>query len=972
MIIDDYLESQAKLTEKYGNCVVLYAVGSFYEIYSLSEEFIQWIGDLLNIIVTRRNKLNPVIDRTNHYMCGFPTVSLPRFMNVLLQSNLTVAVYDQEKTGNEVTRFLTATYSPSTVTEDSAGSASFDANNLMTVALQKEKDWRTGKETVALGVVVIDLSTGRSWTYQTVAATDRLCAMQDALRLLKTFQPREILLVTGEEDASRNDSLEETLEIKGRMVHRTQSFPSSITKIAYQNQVLSMSFPDTQMLTPIEFINLENKPLASTCLVHTLHFIREHDESILQRLRPPIVMNDVAHMLLENNAIQQLNVVPSPGGIKSSTGSLFDVVQFCSTNFGKRALKARLMMPLVEIDAIQSRLDKIAQMLEGEKFKAVQAHLTGIIDLERLHRKVFLNKVSPHEIYLLHSSYTKCTRLFECIHDLSIELESNQIEVELAAMLFDINKTFDLEELQKLNLQTLNSLDRSFLKRDVCVEADRFSDFISKDMRALEELRQNLNRLLDKTEKVVKLEYSDKDGHYYFALTKKRAETLKKNLPDRLAFLETFVSRDELIFEFSRSQTAKITASRLREISDSIMLNKEKLCRHCKSTFNAFVKKISKNELVFDTLVDKLTSLDIAASSAMCAYKYNYVRPIINGTGPSFVEVESLRHPIIERLQTGIDYVPNDVSLGKGNVNGMLLYGINSSGKSSLMKALGLAVILAQAGFYVPAKAMMIHPFEKLMTRILSHDNLWKSLSSFACEMQELRGILSRADDSTLVLGDELANSTETTSGISIVAASIKRLSTLNAKFLLSSHLHELADMSIITSLSKVQTFHLECRYDLETETLIYDRTLKHGSGNARYGIEVCAASGFDDEFIKEANAIRQEIIHCTTSCKKSRYNTRLMIRECSLCGKKSTLETHHIIQQKDADKRGLLPDGKHKNELSNLCVLCETCHDSLHTQGGVKITGWKMTSKGKKLQKSDNPFDDFRYTGQSSLAYEV
>ena len=954
MIIDDYLESQAKLTKKYGKCVVLYAVGSFYEIYSLSEEFIQWIGELLNIIVTRRNKHNPVIDRTNHYMCGFPTVSLPRFMNVLLQSNLTVAVYDQEKTGNEVTRSLTATYSPSTVTED-IKSVSFDANNLMTVAFQKEKDWRTGKETVALGVVVIDLSTGRSWTYQTVAATDRLCALQDALRLLKIFQPREILLVIGEDDASKTDNLEELLEIKGRMVHRTQSFPSSITKIAYQNQVLNMSFPDTQMLTPIEFINLENKPLASTCLVHTLQFIREHDESILQRLHLPIVMNDVTHMLLENNAIQQLNVVPSPGGSKSSTGSLFDVVQFCSTNFGKRALKARLMMPLVETDAIQSRLDKIAEMLEGEKFKAVQAHLTGIIDLERLHRKVFLNKVSPHEIYYLYSSYIKCTKVFECVRGLGIELDSEQVEAEITAMLSDINKTFDMQELQNLNLQAMTSLDKSFLKRHVCVEADRFSDLISKDMIALEGLRESLNQLLDKTEKVVKLEYSDKECHYYFVLTKKRAETLKKILPDRLAFLETFVCRDELIFEFSKSQTAKINANKLREISHSIMLHRKELCQHCKSAFQTFVKKLSKNELVFDALIDKLTSLDVSVSGAMCAYKYNYVRPIINKNEQSFVEVESLRHPIIERLQTGIDYVPNDVTLGKGKMNGMLLYGINSSGKSSLMKALGLAVILAQAGFYVPAKAMTIQPFEKLMTRILSHDNLWKSLSSFACEMQELRGILSRADESTLVLGDELANSTETTSGISIVAASIKRLSTLNAKFLLSSHLHELAEMSIITSLSNVQTFHLECRYDVDTETLIYDRILKQGSGNARYGIEVCAASGFDDDFIREANAIRQEIIHCTVSCKKSRYNTRLMIQKCSLCGKQSTLETHHIIQQKDADEKGLLPGGKHKNDLSNLCVLCETCHDSLHNQGEVKITGWKMTSKGKKLQKSDN-----------------
>lgn len=967
MIIDDYLESQAKLLEKYGDCVVLYAVGSFYEIYSLSEEFIQRIGDLLNIIVTRKNKLNPIVDRTNHYLCGFPTVSLPRFMNVLLQNNMTVAVYDQEKTGNEVTRKLTAIYSPSTVMED--GNTSFDANNLMTIAFQKDKDWRTGKDTVALGVIAIDLSTGRSWAFQTIAATDKLCARQDALRLLKTFQPREILLVAGKDDDSTKDDLEEALEIKGRMIHHTDSFPTAITKIGYQNHVLSMSFPDTQMLTPIEHINMENKPLASTCLVHTLQFIREHDESILQKLRPPVIMNDVAHMLLENNAIQQLNVLPRAGGMKSATGSLYDVIQFCGTSFGKRALKARLMMPLLEPLAIQDRLDKITQMLESNRFEAIQAHLKGIIDIERLHRKVFLSKISPYEVYLLHTSYSKCHDLFDCLAKLGIDADNKDTKIDVVALTSGIETTFDLEELQKYSLQSISNLDRSFLKPGVSAEADHFSELIKKEMKSLEELRANLNRLLDKTEKVVKLEYSDKDGYYYFSLTKKRAEAMKKVLPDSMAFSETFVKRDEFMFEFCRAQNAKITTNKMREVSDSIILSKEKLSRVCRTAFKDFLCQFSKNDKIFDALVEKVTDCDIAASGAMCACKYDYTRPVIVDGQQSYVEIKSLRHPIIERLQTGIDYVPNDVCLGKEGMDGMLLYGINSSGKSSLMKALGLAIILAQAGLYVPAKDMRLCPFEKLMTRILSHDNLWKSLSSFACEMQELRGILNRANGNTLVLGDELANSTETTSGISIVAASVMRLSKLNSKFLLSSHLHELADMKHITALSNVRTFHLECRYDIATDTLVYDRTLKPGSGNARYGIEVCAASGFDEDFIEQANKIRQEIIEESPTAKISRYNARLRMRECSLCGNKDKLETHHIVQQKDADNRGLLQDGKHKNELSNLCVLCETCHDSLHTEGNVKITGWKMTTKGKRLQKSENRFDGFKYHGKSSLA---
>ena len=971
MIIDDYLEAQSRLTHKFGDCIVLFAVGSFYEIYSLSEEFIQRIGELLNIIVTRKNKQNPIIDRSNHYLCGFPTASLPRFLNVLLQNNLTVAVYEQEKTGNEVTRTLAATYSPTTIMEET-GPSSFDANILMTVAFQKDKDWRTGKETVALGAVAIDLSTGKTWIYQTLAATDRLCANQDALRLLKAFQPREILLVTGEEDVIRADAkrvdLEETLEIKGRMIHRIETFPSAITKVGYQNHVLSVSFPETQMLTPIEFVNLENKPLASTCLVHTLLFIRDHDESILKKLCVPVVMNDVAHMLLENNAIQQLNVLPVPGGVKSATGSLFDVVQFCCTNFGRRELKSRLIMPLVDKDAIEKRQDEIEQMLEGRKFEAVQDKLKGIIDIERLHRKLSLSKISPYEVYQLLTSYNKCIVLFDCLTSLKIETDVNSLKERTHKLTEIISNTFDLEQMQKYNLLAMNNLEVSFLKEGVSAEADHFYALISEDLGVLETLRANLNALLDKNEKVIRLEYSDKDGHYSFALTKKRAETLKRALPPNMKFSGMSMDRDEFSFEYFKSQTAKITSNKMRESSDSIMLNKENLSRACKAKFNEFVEEFSKSFPVFEALVEKLTSIDIAAGGAMCASKYGYIRPTIDASeGPSFVETEKLRHPIIERLQTGIEYVPNDISLGERNMDGILLYGINSSGKSSLMKALGLAVILAQAGQFVPAKRMRICPFEKLMTRILSHDNLWKSQSSFACEMQELKGIMSGADSRTLVLGDELANSTETTSGIAIVAASIMKLSSLNAKFLLSSHLHELADMSQITALSNVTCLHLECRYDANTDTLIYDRVLKPGSGNARYGIEVCAASGFDSEFIKIANQIRQDIIESPTSSKKSRYNARLMVRECSVCGRKDKLETHHIVQQKYADKHGMLHDGKQKNDLSNLCVLCEACHDKLHNEDGVEISGWKMTNRGKRLQKDESPFEQFKFKGGSS-----
>ncbi len=117
-----------------------------------------------------------------------------------------------------------------------------------------------------------------------------------------------------------------------------------------------------------------------------------------------------------------------------------------------------------------------------------------------------------------------------------------------------------------------------------------------------------------------------------------------------------------------------------------------------------------------------------------------------------------------------------------------LLYGINSSGKSSLMKSIGIAVILAQAGFFVPAKSMRFSIFNSIFTRISGADNIAKGLSSFAVEMLELKNIFNRASNQSLVLGDEISHSTETMSGVSIVASSILKLSRLEAMFIFATH----------------------------------------------------------------------------------------------------------------------------------------------------------------------------------------
>lgn len=209
-----------------------------------------------------------------------------------------------------------------------------------------------------------------------------------------------------------------------------------------------------------------------------------------------------------------------------------------------------------------------------------------------------------------------------------------------------------------------------------------------------------------------------------------------------------------------------------------------------------------------------------------------------------------LRHPIIEANEDQGIYVPNDIILGqlayaskehKDNViiknsnpisikdnkmHGVLLYGINSSGKSSLMKSIGIAVILAQAGFYVPAKSMRFSIFDAVYTRISGADNIAKGLSSFAVEMLELKNIFNRATSKSLVLGDEISHSTETMSGLSIVASAILKLAKLQSIFVFATHLHQLPEIKEIEELKNIISLHLSVMYKDNEDKLIFDRKL--------------------------------------------------------------------------------------------------------------------------------------------------
>lgn len=394
----------------------------------------------------------------------------------------------------------------------------------------------------------------------------------------------------------------------------------------------------------------------------------------------------------------------------------------------------------------------------------------------------------------------------------------------------------------------------------------------------------------------------------------------------------------------------------------SLLEMDEKLSDWKKEVRNCYAQRqwIEEQMAVIRDIIDWIARIDVAVATAITAEKYALTRPtIVPTSNENFLQLMGVRHLLVEAQ--GIAYVPNDIVMGErdyldlpypstvmldsrvhdgASVSGVLLYGINSSGKSSLMKSIGIAVVLAQAGFFVPAKAMKFSLFDGVYTRILSRDNVAKSLSTFGVEMLELNTIFSRATSRSLVLGDEISHGTETLSAVAIVASAILELARKGVLFLMTTHLHQLSMVHELSVLRGVVSLHLSVRYDEKSDRLVYDRIFKPGRGSSVYGLEFAESLHMNPRFLERARRLREQLAkeydvlelgHQKEYIKRYREVTAC---ECVICG---TLIRNHTRSATAKEHHNLIP-------------LCEK-HRIQIAEGKIKPRGLIMTPQGLRLE---------------------
>ena len=995
-----YFDLTEKYTKQYGSdSVVLLQVGAFFEIYGLKDSNgniiyseIEKISQICQLSIAEKSILyedKPVL------MAGFRDHRLDFYIQRLTENNITTIVYSQKKEGTTaVTRELYGIYSPGTFVPYDVDSNPTLTNNILCIWLESYLPMGSSQKNIVYGIATVNIFTGETSIFENDTPFILNPTTFDELeRYISVINPSEVIILSKFDEKTTNTIIQYS-GIKTNTIHKhileTEAFISSTKKQIVENcekqnyisHILSTFFGQECYQICSEF---QTYTIATQAYCFLLHFIQEHNPDLVRRIALPIFNNTSSRMVLANHTLKQLNIIDDETDDSKYAKRLSSVLSFlnkCCTSMGKRKFNHQLTNPRFDEEWLNIEYRMIQTLLEKKNIFLIEIfrnHLSKILDLEKICRQIVLHKIYPSSIQNLYKSISEIREvngfLLEnpdfCDYLCSDISETNNMNTNIFinSLTTNILEYIDSQIIIKScsGINSMISFDENIFKEGISHNLDNISREFRENNETFEKIRHFLNQLMRNESKdqstdethYIKVHPTEKSGST-LQITKKRISLLKpllekvailKNGEKTIIFSENVeIPLKDIRFISPSKTTDEIEFPQLTRITKKMVSLKESMSEEIAKVYSLFLRDLEKKWYdSIENLVKYVAKMDLLQSKAYSAVNYNYCCPQIDNTrDKSFVSVTGLRHVLIEHINQNEIYVKNDISLGT-EVDGILLYGTNAVGKTSFIRALGISIIMAQAGMFVPCSSFIYKPYTAIFSRILGNDNIFKGLSTFAVEMSELRVILKMADENSLILGDELCTGTETESALSIFTAGLMNLHAKRSTFLFATHFHEICKFDEIKQLERMVLKHMSVNYDRETKTLVYDRKLKDGTGNRMYGLEVCKSLYLEEDFLEKAYEIRGKYFDTTRgelSHPPSVYNHTKIRGKCEMCNKEIGTETHHLSPQKDADERGFI-GSFHKNHPANLATVCEKCHHQIHKLDINVPTIKKKTIKG-------------------------
>ena len=791
------MKQYQRIKSEYPDAILLFRMGDFYETF---EDDALTAAKVLGITLTKRanGKASEVP------LAGFPHHALDSYLPKLIRAGHRVAVCEQledpKKAKGIVKRDVVEVVTPGVVFTDKLLDHK-QYNFLASVA------FRDG----VAGVAFVDASTGDFFTAEMPEHT-----LRDQI---ETIAPSEVLLAKRDADHFH--------DLFGRDPLRVP-----ITKLddwLYARDVgyeILVEHFRTQSLKGFGIEDLDAGIVAAGAAVHYLRETQKARLPHLQSLRHYLVDE---YITLDAATRRNLEIITSMGE-GSRDGTLVSILDRTATSMGGRLFKYWITHPLKRLDAIQQRLAAVRELTAAHEARdGISGMLAEMVDFDRLIGRICTGRATPRELTALRSSLRRIPLLREALETLDSPLLRSlhtQIEpMEDVALLIDETLIDD---------PPITLIEGGVIRPGFHAELDELRNISVHGKEWMRDYQEQLRKETGIAS--LKLEYNKAFG-YYINVSKANLD----KVPDTFIRRQTLVNAERYI-----TPELKEYEDRVLNARDQILMLETELFNELRMTVAATADRIQK-------ISRAVAVLDCINALAVAALEHQYVCPSVD-EGDEIV-ISGGRHPVVERmLPPGERFVANDTLLSTEEQI-MIITGPNMSGKSTYLRQVGLVVLLAQIGSFVPATEARIGLVDRIFTRVGASDNIAAGESTFLVEMHEAANILNNATPKSLVLLDEIGRGTSTFDGISIAWAITEYMHDhpeCRAKTMFATHYHELNEMADI--FPRIRNYKVEVRE--YQDKVIFLRNVSRGTADHSYGIQVAQMAGLPDRVIERARDV--------------------------------------------------------------------------------------------------------------------
>ncbi len=787
------MQQYQEIKSRHRDAILFFRMGDFFEMFY---EDAETAARVLGLTLTSRNNGGAAAVP----LAGVPAKAASEYLRRLVQQGFRVAICEQVEDPKQakgiVRREVIETVTPGAAFADDLLEG---ARNTFLVAVNRRG--------TAAGIAAADLSTGEF----RLIGTD----VSDVATTLARLAPRELIVAASYREANAPGQVEGAL-VTERPDWEFDEHPA-VRELAELFGVQSLEGLG---------ITTEDGLLigAAGALVRSL---RELQPAGISHLARPVVERPGGVMPLDDMTRRNLELVESMRGV-SDGGTLLSVLDRTLTPMGARLLRARLLAPLTERGEIESRLDGVAALAAAPPaLAALRDTIDGVRDIERLAAKTAAGRANPRDVRALGESLSRLPAVANVLSDIDTRGE-----------LSDIVTNWD--SVDDLRTEVLRVLaERPPL---AIGEGETIAPGVSStldELRAIATGGKDSIAAMQQAERVRTGINSLKVGHnrvfgYYIEVTNANSHLVPDDYQRRqtLAGAERYVTTALKEFEEKVLHATERIESLERELFEAL-----------RSTLGGAIRRLQ-------AVAHRVARLDVIASLADVAVREGYVRPEMHD-GPE-LEIVAGRHPVVERMMPREQFIPNDVTLTP-DARMIILTGPNMAGKSTILRQIGLQVLMAHIGSFVPASRARISVTDRVFTRVGASDNLVRGQSTFMVEMSETSSILHTATARSLVLLDEIGRGTSTWDGVSIAWAVSEYLhNRIGSKTVFATHYHELTQLS--DELAGVRNFNVAV--EERGGGIRFLHRLRPGGADRSYGIEVGRLAGLPEPVLRRARAL--------------------------------------------------------------------------------------------------------------------